>query len=79
MEIKRESLIKRVYEGLDKLNTPEHDILCSRDPYGNHRDYRIATHDGEYVYISDWYGLAMKSVPPELLSNEELSERLKEL
>ena len=29
MEIKRESLIKRVYEGLDKLNTPEHDILCS--------------------------------------------------
>lgn len=75
----RDDLIKRIYEGLARLNTPEHDQFCNRDPYGNYRDYRIATHNGADYYVSDWYGIAMETVEPEWLTDDELLDIIKEL
>ena len=62
-------------ELLAKMNTPEHDEQCSRDYNGNTRDYRVASHDGaDYLYLSDWYGIAMQTYPVEGLSEEQCAD-----
>ncbi len=60
-----------------RLNDAAHDEYCQRDYTGNTGDYRPASHDGaDYIYLSDFYGIAMCSYPVAGLSEEQCSDLL---
>jgi hypothetical protein len=60
---------------LSDMNTEEHSLQVSRDYNGNTGDYRVATHDGaNYLYISDWYGIAMQTYAIEGLTGDQIND-----
>ena len=70
-------MLKELEKLLEDKNNVHHEEMARRDYSGNTGDYRIATHDGaNYCYISDWYGIAMRTIPIEELNEEQLSDLL---
>ena len=60
----REKMKEKLTAYLAELNASEdHEKAVARDYNGNTGDYRVSSHDGaDYLYISDFYGIAMDGV-----------------